>query len=137
MRPMKPRPDESSPRIVVVEDNGPTLRIVSDFLAQSGFDVARAGTASEAKDAIAKEACHALLLDLHLPDSNGNAFVREVRNHPDPEVSNIVIALLTASPLSSDRDDCLRAGADLFLTKPIRLRELARLLKGYIRSRFP
>lgn len=124
------------PRVVVVEDNGPTLRVLSDFLVQSGFDVAKARTVAEAKDAIAQEGCKALLLDLHLPDATGNDFVRELRNHLDPEVSHMVIVLLTASSLASDREACLRAGADLFLTKPMPLREVSRLLKAYIRSRF-
>lgn len=126
-----------SPRVVVVEDNVPTLRVVSDFLMQSGFDVARARTVSEAKATIAQAGCKAVLLDKHLPDATGNDFVRELRNHPDPEVSHVVIVLLTASSLASDRDACLRAGADLFLTKPMPLREISRLLKAYIRSRFP
>lgn len=126
-----------SPRVVVVEDNAPTLRVLSDFLAHSGFDVAKARTVAEAKACIAQAGCKAVLLDMHLPDATGNDFVRELRNHPDPEVSHVVIVLLTASSLASDRDACLRAGADLFLTKPMPLREVSRLLKAYIRSRFP
>ena len=122
---------------MVVEDNAPTLRVLSDFLAQSGFDVAKARTVAEAKASIAHAGCKAVLLDMHLPDATGNDFVRELRDHPDPEVSHVVIVLLTASSLASDRDACLRAGADLFLTKPMPLREVSRLLKAYIRSRFP
>lgn len=126
-----------SPRILVVEDNAPSLHAISDFLAHSGFDVRTAKSASEAREAIARDTCHALLLDLHLPDGHGTSLVRDLRDHPDPQVSHIVIALLTASSLESDRDACLKAGADIFLTKPVRLREIARLLGGYIRSRFP
>lgn len=134
---MPPLPESASPRVLVVEDNLPSLHAISDFLAHSGFEVRKAHSASEAKDVLAQDDCHALLLDLHLPDGSGTNLVRDVRDHPDPQVSHIVIALLTASSLESDREACLKAGADIFLTKPARLREIARLLRGYIRSRFP
>lgn len=126
-----------SPRVVVVEDNPPTLRVLSDFLAQSGFDVGKARTVAEAKSTIDHAGCEAVLLDMHLPDATGHEFVRELRSHPDADVSHVVIVLLTASSLATDRDACLRAGADLFLTKPMPLREVSRLLKAYIRTRFP
>lgn len=134
---MHTRTTPDAPRVIVVEDNVPSLHAVSDFLSHSGFDVLKARSATEAMANLDGNRCHALLLDLHLPDGPGTELVRTVRDHPDPHVSHMVIALLTASPLESDRESCLKAGADIFLTKPVRLRDIARLLRGYIRSRFP
>jgi DNA-binding response OmpR family regulator len=136
MHATSPSAAEGSPRIIVVEDDGPCLQAVSDFLSHSGFDVLRARSVSDARATLMETPCHAMVLDLHLPDRPGTDLVRQVREHPDPHVSHIVIALLTASSMESDRETCLRAGADIFLTKPVRLRDIARLLHGYIRSRF-
>ncbi len=130
-----PLPD--APRVIVLENKNTPPRLVSSFLSQSGFQVLAAHSPSEALAGIDGNRCHAMVLDLHVPEPPDTDLVRTIRDHRDPFISHMVIALLSTSPLPSDRDFCMKAGADLFLTKPLPLRDVARLLRGYIRSRFP
>lgn len=124
-------------RVLLVEDNPINRHIVGEYLTLSGFEVHEASCAADAVETLRVRACHALLVDLHLPDEPGTSLIRRLRKHPDPHISHAVMAFLTASSMESDREAGLSAGADLFVSKPARLRELARILREYVLKRFP
>jgi len=135
--PVHPPDAPERARVLLVEDNPLNRRIVAEYLLLSGFEVLEAASAADAVEALRAHVCHALLVDLHLPDEPGTSLIRRLRKHPDPKISHAVMAFLTASSMESDREAGLSAGADLFVSKPARLRELARLLREYVRKRFP
>jgi CheY-like chemotaxis protein len=60
---------------------------------------------------------------------DGLATIRQLRQ--DPNLKHIPIIALTALAMAGDRERCLEAGADDYLSKPIRLKELAELIKGF------
>ena len=109
--------------ILVVDDDPDSLDIVRTFLESKGYRVV---TASDGKTGLAKleEAQPSLvLLDVMMPGMDGWEVARVIKNHPDFGETRVV--MLTARSGFSDKQEGLRAGADDYIVKPIRLDELA------------
>ena len=110
----------SSKKILVADDEPFLIRILSYALKKEGYEVQ---VAMDGLDALEKARAlkpHLILLDLQLPKVHGLEVTREIRN--DPKLKDTRIILLTAS--LEKREKCLSAGADEFITKPFRLKEL-------------
>ena len=107
------------PRILVVDDDAATRKMINTALGQSGFDILEAGTAAEAVEAIRREDPDVVLLDLILPDGDGVQVCREVRQYSD-----VSIIMVTAKRDLTDRLAGLDAGADDYVTKPLSMGEL-------------
>ncbi|MFZ5444774.1 MAG: response regulator transcription factor [Myxococcota bacterium] len=106
-------------RVLVVEDD-PNLRLaLTDNLTDEGYEVAAVSTLAEARRALATPA-DVLVLDLMLPDGDGTALCRELRAKASP----VRVLMLTARTLEDDLVKGFDAGADDYLAKPYRLREL-------------
>jgi two-component system cell cycle response regulator DivK len=108
-------------RILIVEDNEKNLKLVRDVLLQSGFETAEARTAEEALDLVASGAPDLILMDIELPGMDGFEAVRRLK--ADPATAAIPVCALTAFAMNDDRDRCLRAGFDGYLSKPITVAE--------------
>ena len=110
-------------KIMVVDDDPNSRDIVQTFLEARGYEVA---TAADGNDALAKleEFRPGLvLLDVMMPGMDGWEVARIIKNHPDFGRTRVV--MLTARSDFSDKTEGLRAGADDYIVKPIRLEELA------------
>jgi DNA-binding response OmpR family regulator len=110
-------------KILVVDDDPNSRDIVQTFLEARGYEVT---TASDGNDALAKleEFRPGLvLLDVMMPGMDGWEVARVIKNHPDFGRTRVV--MLTARSDFSDKTEGLRAGADDYIVKPIRLEELA------------
>ncbi len=113
----------SDTRILIVDDDPNSRDIVQTFLESRGYQVA---TAEDGQDALAKleELQPGLvLLDVMMPGMDGWEVARVIKNHPDFGRTRVV--MLTARSDFSDKTEGLRAGADDYIVKPIRLEELA------------
>jgi signal transduction histidine kinase/DNA-binding response OmpR family regulator len=113
-------------RILVAEDNEMNALVIEQLLQRAGHAVTLATSGREALDHIAQTRFDVALVDLHMPEIDGLELVqilrqREAAPGADPRLP--VIAL-TARTRTQDRDRCLAAGMDDFLTKPIQPREL-------------
>jgi DNA-binding response OmpR family regulator len=116
-------------RLLVVEDNEELARLVGHGLESAGFSADVAGTAAEARMVLASIRYSALVLDLGLPDGDGLAILREIRQRKDP----IPVLVLTARAGVHDRVTGLRSGADDYLVKPFALEELVARLEAVLR----
>ncbi len=119
--------------ILVVDDDPDALEIVSTFLESRGYRVV---TASDGRQALAKveEIRPALvLLDVMMPGMDGWEVSRVIKNHP--EYSNIRVVMLTARGEFADKQEGLRAGADDYIVKPIRLDELNTKVERNLKAR--
>ena len=119
--------------ILVVDDDPNSLDIVRTFLESRGYDVA---TALDGKEALARleEVRPAIvLLDVMMPGMDGWEVARVIKNHP--QFSSVRVIMLTARSDFSDKHQGLRAGADDYLVKPIRLEELALRVERNMRAR--
>jgi DNA-binding response OmpR family regulator len=116
-------------RLLVVEDNEELARLLANGLKGAGFGADFATTAAEARTALPTARYAALILDLGLPDGDGLAILREIRDRKDP----IPVLVLTARAGVHDRVTGLRSGADDYLIKPFAFEELVARLEAILR----
>lgn len=109
-----------SPRVLVVEDDASLRLALCDNLAGEGYVVAGARTLKEAREALQAGAPDVVVLDLMLPDGDGTSLCRELR----AAGHGTRVLMLTARTLEDDLVKGFEAGADDYLAKPYRLREL-------------
>jgi two-component system, OmpR family, phosphate regulon response regulator PhoB len=121
--------------ILIVEDELVTQRVIAAGLERAGYDVMRATSVEEAKDAIRGQLPGLLLLDWMLPTASGVTFLRELRN--DRRTRQIPIIMLTGRSGETDKLTGLEAGADDYLTKPFSHRELLARIKAVVRRGAP
>ena len=119
-------------RILVVDDDLAVCRSIDRALRLEGYDVDTVASGGEALEAVASNSPDALVLDLQLPDLDGLAVCRRIREAGD----DIPILMLTARHGIDDRVQGLDAGADDYLVKPFALEELLARLRALLRRRF-
>ncbi len=108
-------------RVLLVEDDDALRSLLAEELEGEGLDVYAAESAEEALEVLKEVRIDLLVSDLRLPGADGMALLREVREFPDPP-SFIVI---TAFGTIDQAVQCLKEGADDFLTKPLDLDHLS------------
>jgi DNA-binding response OmpR family regulator len=115
--------------LLVVEDNEELARLLSERLRAEGYDADLLATAAEAGAATTTTRYAAVVLDLGLPDGDGLAILREIRQRKDPTP----VLVLTARGGLNDRVTGLRSGADDYLVKPFAFEELLARLEALLR----
>ena len=118
-------------RILVAEDNLVNQKVALRMLEARGYDVTLAATGREALGAWEKQVFDLMLLDMHMPELSGCEVAAEIRRRETPG-RRIPIVALSASSLREDRDRCLAAGMNDYLSKPIESAELYRLLENLL-----
>ncbi len=130
----------SAPRILLVDDDTELTAMLTEYLDAAGFAVsARGGVAAGSAllhESARRGAPIALaVLDLMLPDGDGLAFCRALRANADPTLAELGIVMLTARGDETDRVVGLELGADDYLAKPFRPRELLARIRAVLRRR--
>ena len=120
------------PRVLVCDDEPQILRALRITLRDDGFEVLPAATAGEALDAASLRSLDAAILDLVLPDGDGIAITRSLR-----EWSSVPIIVLSAVGEEEQKVRALEAGADDYVTKPFSPRELVARLHAVLRRARP
>lgn len=120
---------EESMTVLVVEDDAMILEGLKYSLLQDNYEVITAGTVKEAMDCIhGGEEFGFCLLDIMLPDGNGYEVCREIRKD-----SKVPILFLTACDDEVNTVMALELGADDYISKPFRIRELLARMKAILR----
>lgn len=114
-------------RFLIVDDEPAVCEILSTYLRIAGHSAATAYSAQAARDLLLYERPDALLLDIMLPDINGIELCRELRQHPVTADKPIIMVSAYAPPLI---DEALKAGATLYLSKPVKLAEFRHILNS-------
>jgi two-component system response regulator VicR len=120
------------PAILFVEDDDTIAMGVEYSLKQDGFQVSLAYRLEEARDLLKRQPFDLVLLDLGLPDGSGYALCKEIRAAGDTP-----IIILSARDEEASIVLGLDLGADEYITKPFRLRELIARMKAVLRRRVP
>lgn len=115
-------------KILLVEDNESIILGLEYLLTQENYQVITARNIREAYDAVDKESVDLILLDISLPDGNGFDFCKDVKNKND-----ISVIFLTAREEEADVVNGLELGADDYIVKPFRNRELISRIKSALR----
>jgi two-component system, OmpR family, KDP operon response regulator KdpE len=114
---------------LVVDDESSFRRVLRTSLATSGFAIEEARSGEEAVAMLAHSAFDLVLLDVNMPGIGGVEACREIRAH----TPKIGIVMVTVQDAESEIVKALEAGADDYVTKPIRFRELVARLRAVIR----
>jgi CheY-like chemotaxis protein len=116
-------------RVLVVEDNAVNRQVAARLLGNLGCTVTLANDGEQGIAAATREPFDLILMDCHMPGIDGYEATSRIRALPGPRGA-VRIAALTAGALPDDRQRCLAAGMDDFLTKPIRSDDLSQLLRS-------
>ncbi len=120
-------------KILLVEDNVVNQRVATLQLEKLGYNVDIANNGYEAISALEKDSYNIVLMDCQMPELDGYAATAEIRS-PNSKVVNhkIPIIAMTANAMEGDKEKCLNAGMDNYLTKPINPQDLADMLDKYL-----
>ncbi len=115
-------------RILLAEDNLVNQKLALRLLQQMGYRADVAANGIETIEAVERQPYDVVLMDVHMPEMDGlEASRRIVARWPAPGRPRIVA--MTANAMQGDREECLAAGMDDYLTKPIRVEALVRALQ--------
>ncbi|MGK7888040.1 MAG: response regulator [Leptolyngbyaceae cyanobacterium] len=128
-RPAEPATYEPA-TILIVEDNDANVRTVSSYLQARGYHVQVANNGKEALELVQNQPPDLILMDIQMPDMDGLETIAHIRQHPT--TAAIPIIALTALAMAGDRDRCLAAGANEYLSKPVKLRQLASAIQQHL-----
>ena len=131
----RPKEEPSAPipplRILLAEDNRVNQKLAVRLLEKQGHSSVVANDGLEALAALEREAFDLILMDVQMPEMNGYAATREIRERERGTGRHIPIVALTAHAMKGDRELCLEAGMDDYLTKPLHHQELSAVLERW------
>jgi CheY-like chemotaxis protein len=106
-------------QILLAEDNVVNQRLATRLLERRGHQVMTVGTGAEALEILALRNFDVILMDVQMPDMDGLEATRAIRSGEHTSLRRIPIVALTAHTMKGDRERCLAAGMDAFVTKPL------------------
>jgi CheY-like chemotaxis protein len=113
----------SHKRVLVVDDNAVNLKVACRFVEKLGYQAVPVASGQQAVEAAQQEDYALILMDCQMPEMDGFQATREIRAHQRGRTRVPVIAV-TANALQGDRERCLAAGMDDYVSKPIGLAAL-------------
>lgn len=113
---------QRAPRLLLVEDSLTDIDTLLNYLEARGYHLTCTHNGQDAITLTQTEAPDLILMDIHLPILDGLEAIRQIRQQPD--LCQIPIIALTALAMESDRERCLAAGANLYISKPVKLKHL-------------
>jgi signal transduction histidine kinase/CheY-like chemotaxis protein len=126
------RVTSKSLRILVAEDNAVNQKLVARLLEKRGHAVKVVANGLEALDALGQGTYDMVLMDMQMPEMDGFEATAELRKRESQTGLHTPIIALTAHAMKGDRERCLEAGMDGYLSKPIRAPELDEILDKYM-----
>jgi two-component system sensor histidine kinase/response regulator len=121
--------------VLVVEDNTVNQRLASRLLERRGHRVTVTANGREAVEALANKTFDLVLMDLQMPKMDGFEATAVIREREMHDGGHIPIIALTANAMKGDRERCLAARMDGYLSKPIVPQELDEILETYLARR--
>ncbi|MBI1799631.1 MAG: response regulator [Candidatus Eisenbacteria bacterium] len=115
-------------RVLLAEDNVVNRLVITSMLGASGHACTEVVDGQSAIDALARETFNLVLMDVEMPGIGGFEATRLIREAEAPSGRHVPIVALTAHAMTGDREKCLAAGMDEYLSKPIQRRELLALI---------
>jgi two-component system cell cycle response regulator DivK len=119
-----------SPVVLIIEDNEQNLYLMRFLLEKHGFTVVEAKDGRKGVETAKEVKPHLILLDIQLPEMDGYAVARELRQNG--ELANTSIIAVTSYAMVGDREQALKAGADDYIEKPIDPERFIEQISKYI-----
>ena len=122
-------PDGVMPlNILVAEDNAVNQKLVVRMLQKRGHRTVIAGNGTEALKALKESEFDVVLMDIQMPEMNGFEVTAAIRAAEEAAGGHLTIIAMTAHAMKGDKERCLTAGMDAYISKPIKARELFQML---------
>ncbi len=131
------REQERSLRILLAEDNAVNQVVAQRVLHKCGHHVRTVNNGKEALDALENQTFDAVLMDVQMPELDGLQATAEIRRREKVSGAHLPIVAMTAHALKGDRERCLAAGMDGYVSKPVCASELYEVLENLSSHREP
>jgi len=118
--------------ILYIEDNPDNTTLVRRALEARGYKLLHAATGAKGVSIAESETVSLILLDINLPDIDGYEVARRLRASSKRELSSVPIIAVTANALKGDAQKALEAGCDVYMSKPINIRELWARVEAFV-----
>jgi len=117
--------------VLLLEDDLDNAHVIQTFLKNKGYWVTWVKSAAEVWKVLTQISPAVILLDIQLPDSKSFELIKRLRQHD--KYQHIPLIAQTAMAMQGDREACLSAGVNDYISKPIDLSELTRIISKYVR----
>ena len=126
--------DDAIPTILVAEDNEDNQLVMKMLLELRGYRVVVAANGREAIEVAERERPDLILLDLRMPQLNGLAAARHLRQHQQAYLRDVPIIALSAYDPAQHRNVAIAAGCNEYVTKPINYDHLEQVIKNLLQG---
>ena len=120
----------ASRHILLVEDNLMNQKVVSKMLEKQGYEITIANHGEEAVQMFRQEQFDLILMDVQMPVMNGIDATRSIRGS-EGDGSHVPIIACTANVMKGDRENCIEAGMDGYISKPIKRQDLLEVIEKF------
>lgn len=118
--------------ILYIEDNHDNMMLVQRALEARGYRLLKAMNGLTGVAVAERENVDLILLDINLPDIDGYEVARRLRHSSKIELTHTPIIAITANALKGDAEKALDAGCDVYMSKPINIRELWARVEAFV-----
>ena len=122
-------------KILLAEDIESNIEIFRDYLVFQGYELFYAMNGQEALDQAKQVLPDLILMDIQMPVMDGLEAIRRLRT--DPRFATVPIIALTALAMAGDRERCLEAGATEYVSKPVNLKKLTKMIQVLLEAKRP
>jgi CheY-like chemotaxis protein len=118
------------PTVMIVDDDHRNIFALGAVLRSKGYKVVSAGSAAEGLQLLQRnEAIRIVLMDIMMPDMDGYEAIRRIRSGPGG--NEVLVVAVTAQAMKGDREKCLEAGANSYVSKPVDVDVLLAIMEPY------
>jgi len=118
--------------VLYIEDNPDNMTLVRRALEARGYTVLEAINGMNGVSTAEREDVDLILLDINLPDIDGYEVARRIRNSTKTALAYTPIIAVTANALKGDAEKALDSGCDVYMSKPINIRELWARVEAFV-----
>jgi CheY-like chemotaxis protein len=133
IRPQTASAPENAPTILIVEDTESVSMLIADYLTYHGYRVITAGDGFTGLDRARESHPDIILMDVMMPEMDGLETTRRIRLQPGLE--QVPIIALTALAMPGDRERCIAAGLNDYVSKPVKNQELLQTIEKYVSAK--
>jgi PAS domain S-box-containing protein len=118
--------------VLIVEDNASLQEILAHQFGELGIAVKIVSDGVEAIEAVGRERFSLIIMDCHMPNMDGFTATRTIRDSERTAGGHVPIVAMTANAFKEDREACVAAGMDDYLSKPVRMKDLRTMTERWI-----
>jgi CheY-like chemotaxis protein len=120
-------------RVLLVEDDEINIKVMEQILRKMNLSIVIASNGREALDILGKDSFDLILMDLQMPVMDGLTATKSIRLLEADSARHIPIIVITAYAQEGNREKCLEAGADDYITKPVNIEMLTGKLCDFLK----